>query len=529
MSLLQDILDKLNTLPESERKKLIEDTVAATNHLPWIPSPGPQTEAYRCKADILLYGGQGGGGKSSLLLGLALTAHNRSLIMRRQYGDLGALTEELLRFYGTRDGFNASPPPKLRTKDGRLIEFGAAALLGSEEAWQGQAHDLLGFDEAVHFAEQQIRFLMGWNRSPLEGQRSRTVLATNPPVTTEGQWIIGMFRPWLDITYENPAKHGELRWFMTYPDGSEKEVPDGTPMEFTVDGVKKIYTPKTRTFIHASLEDNPFLLNTGYQATLDAMPEPYRSAIRDGNFMAARKDEVNQLIPTDWIRKAQQRWTENPPKGIPMSAMGVDVAQGGIDNTVIQIRHDGWFAKALKYPGKDTPGGHEVAGLVVTHRRDNCPVVIDMGGGYGGAAMEHLRDNRVDVVPYKGATKTSKKSKKEQYGFHLTRDYAYWMLREALDPNQPNGSYIALPDSPTLMADLTTLRFEIDGRGVYITPKEKVREILGRSPDEGDAVAMAWYAGPKGLGTPEDWAKHLSYGTRSKQQPVIMKTRGSRR
>lgn len=521
---LNEILEKLNALPESERTKLIQETMAATQYMPWIPSPGPQTEAYFCPADILLYGGQGGGGKSSLLLGLALTAHMRSLIMRRQYGDLNALTDEVIRFHGTREGFNASPPPRLRTKDGRLIEFGAAQQLGSEEAFQGQAHDLLGFDEAVHFAESQVRFLMGWVRSTIPGQRCRTVLATNPPVRAEGQWIIGMFRPWLDITYDRPAKHGELRWFVTTPDGKEMEVDGPTPVQFG----NITYIPTSRTFIHASLQDNPFLINTDYQAKLDAMPEPYRTAIRDGNFMAARVDAPNQVIPTSWIREAQKRWTPNPPRGVPMCNLAVDVAQGGPDKTVIAHRHNGWFGELESFPGSETPGGHEIAGLVISRRKNRSLVTIDMGGGYGGAAMEHLRDNNVEVFPFKGVAATPKKSKKEQYGFHNTRAHAYWLLREALDPNQSNGSPIALPDDPELVADLTSVHFEIDGRGIKITKKDDIKEVLGRSPDKGDAVAMCWYAGPKGTNVPEDWAKHMSDSRGSRPQ-VIMKTPGRRR
>jgi hypothetical protein len=41
-----------------------------------VPNVGPQTEAYFCEADELFYGGQAGGGKTDLLIGLALTAHS---------------------------------------------------------------------------------------------------------------------------------------------------------------------------------------------------------------------------------------------------------------------------------------------------------------------------------------------------------------------------------------------------------------------------------------------------------------------
>lgn len=528
VSNIDELLAKLGALSPAEKAALVKETVKATEDLRWIPNPGPQTEAYFCPADELLYGGQAGGGKSNLVLGLALTAHERTLIMRREYGHLNALTEEACKMYGTRDGFNAAPPPRLRFKrkdlpSSGLIEFGAAQLPGSEDTWQGQAHDLLAFDEAVQFLESQVLFLKTWNRPSTPGQRCRLVMASNPPVRSEGQWIIKMFRPWLDITYGSPAKSGELRWYVRTPDGDEIET-DG-PEPRTWGGVT--YRPKSRTFIHAAVSDNPFLVNTNYQAELDALPEPYRSAFRDGNFMASKQDDPDQLIPSEWIRSAQQRWTSQPPKGIPMCSIGVDVAQGGPDNTVLAIRYDGWFAPIIKVPGRQTPGGHEVAGLVFSYIKDNATVVVDCGGGHGGAALEHLRTNGIEAVAYKGVMKTVRRSKDKQFGFHSVRDEAYFRLREALDPSQPGGSPIMLPDDPELFADLTVLHFDWDARGYFLKEeKQDMHDLLNRSPDKGDAVAMAWYAGYKGLGAPSDWAKRITNKGWNMQHPrVIMKTR----
>jgi hypothetical protein len=501
MSLLDELLAKIEALPEKEREALKAEAMKATKDVQWIPNPGPQTDAYFCKADVLLYGGQGGGGKSDLLLGLAFTSHKRSLIMRRQYTDLGAITERAIKINGGRDGFNGSPPPKLRTKDGRLIEFGAAAKLGDEQHWQGQPHDLLGFDEAVQFLELQVRFLMGWVRSADEGlstdkAKTRSILATNPPITAEGQWIVGYFRPWLDITHHNPAKPGDLRWFVTDPDGKDMEV-DG-PEPITFPGLTKPTIPKSRTFIPAALADNPFLINTGYQAELDALPEPYRSAVRDGNFMAARQDAPNQVIPAAWVISAQERWTKTPPRGIPMCTLSVDASGGGDDPMVLSSRHDGWFAELIEVPGKSIPMasiGKFSAGVVVAHRRDGATVVVDMGGGYGSALYEHLKDNDIQTVAYKGAETATKRTFDRKLGFVNKRSESYWKFREALDPNQPGGSPIALPPDPKLVADLTAPTFEIVARGVKVEPKEKIIERLGRSTDRGDAVVMAWSAG----------------------------------
>ena len=241
------------------------------------------------------------------------------------------------------------------------------------------------FDEVVQFLERQVRFLMGWVRSTDPKERCRVVMTSNPPMSAQGQWIVSMFRPWLDKTHPNPAKPGELRWYVTDQDGKDKEV-DGPEPVVMDDG--KINRPLSRTFIPGRLSDNPDLARTDYQAKLDALPEPIRSAVRDGNFMAAREDHQRQTIPTEWIREAQARWTPKPPLGIPMCAIGVDVAAGGADDTVLAIRHDAWFAPLIAVPGRQTPTGSSIAGLVMAKRRDQALVILDMGGGFGGGAFE---------------------------------------------------------------------------------------------------------------------------------------------
>ncbi|KKL09907.1 hypothetical protein LCGC14_2561160, partial [marine sediment metagenome] len=164
-SALDELIGRLEGMPEEHRVAVTEEALTATSGMKWIGNFGPQTDAYFSEADVLLYGGQAAGGKTDLLCGLALTKHKRSLIMRRQYTDLGAIIERLREIDGTYAGFNGAPPPRLRTADGRVIDFGAAAKLGDESHWQGQPHDALLLDEAVHFLEAQIRFLMGWVRS----------------------------------------------------------------------------------------------------------------------------------------------------------------------------------------------------------------------------------------------------------------------------------------------------------------------------------------------------------------------------
>jgi hypothetical protein len=76
-----------------------------------------------------------------------------------------------------------------------------------------------------------------------------------------------------------------------------------------------------------------------------------------------------------------------------MTAIGVDVAQGGDDMTVDAARQGGWYARLFRKPGKETREGSDIARMVVGVRHDNCPVIVDVGGGWGAAALGPLECN----------------------------------------------------------------------------------------------------------------------------------------
>lgn len=507
MTGLDEVLQSYGALPKAKQEEIARTAIEATKARMFIPNPGPQTEAYFSPADILLYGGQGGGGKTDLLIGLAVSDHINSLIMRRRYNDLTGITRRAIQMVGTRKGFTSSPRPKFELPGtGQVIDFGAAQHLGDEESWQGQPHDLLGVDEAAQFLEAQVRFLLGWVRAADQDldvesrQRSRAVLASNPPLSSDGAWMIGMFRPWLDVTHDNPARPGDLRWFVTDPDGRDMEV-NGPDDVKEWDG--KVYLPKSRTFIPAALKDNPFLIHTGYQATLDALPEPLRSAVRDGNFMAALDDNEFQVIPTAWVIAAQDRWEKDGWKEHAMTAMGVDPAGGGKDSEEIAYRHGAWFGETQSTLGGDTADGSASAGRIMRIRRNNAPIVIDVGGGYASGILVRLKDNGIDHVPFNGAAASTAHTKDGKIEFANKRAEAWWRFREELDPEQEGGSVIALPPDPELRSDLVAPQFlpralEVGGK-IQIESKEEIRKRIGRSPGKGDAVVMALAPGHRAV------------------------------
>ncbi len=524
MGALEEMIARLGTLPQAEFEKLYADTIEARKAMgmeKWIPTVGPQKDAYDSQADVLLFGGEPGGGKSALALGLAFTRHKRSLILRRQYTDLDGLIDEAIKINGTRDGFNGSSPPRLTLAQDQFIDFGACTRVGDEQHWMGRPHDLLVFDEGTQFIETQVKFLMGWLRHEDPKQRTRIVIPTNPPLTADGLWVLAMFAPWLDDKFPYPAKPGELRWVITDEYGRDRWV-DG-PQAVEVKG--RMVKPLSRTFIPSSVDDNPYYAAGSYRDKLDAMGEPHRSILL-GKFKTSFKDQPNQVIPTAWIKEAQARWRPEPPDGVPMCAIGVDSSGGGEDPMVLARRHDGWFDELIEVKGKDIPmdrSGSYCGGIVVGYRRDNALVVVDLGGGYGGPTYEHLKANGVDTTGFRGAEKTARRSREGKHRFPNKRSAAYWLFREALDPDQPGGSPISLPcDDNMLLADLTAVTFEPTPHGVQAEPKKHVLERLGRSPDRGDAVVMAWFEGPKDTMAAQDWIDNNAWRQPMRRQPIVI-------
>ena len=63
--------------------------------------------------------------------------------------------------------------------------------------------------------------------------------------------------------------------------------------------------------------------------------EPLRSKLLHGDFSAGREDAANQVIRSAWVGEAQGRWKPDGGQGLKMLTLGVDVAQGGTDETVL--------------------------------------------------------------------------------------------------------------------------------------------------------------------------------------------------
>lgn len=461
----------------------------------WMPHSVPQLMAMMTPASQIGYGGAAGGGKTDTMLGLSVLEHERSLILRREATQLNGLVERSTEIIGNDRWFNGSKNI-WRLPNGKRIRFGGLPKADDWNKYQGQPNDLLAFDEAANFLEMQVRNLMAWNRSA-NGHHCRLFLGFNPPTTAEGQWIVSFFAPWLDDGHRNPAEPGELRFFATI-DGKEQEFETDEPLEVKRGEGTRIIRPKSRTFIPARVEDNKFLMDTGYADTLEALPEPLRSMMRDGVFGAGLDDDVWQVIPTEWIKQAQARWTDQKPSDTPMTALGVDPSRGGRDETIMSPRFSvRYFGTQIVIPGAGAPDGQTVAGLCIANAQKQTRVGVDVIG-IGASVYDHLKDLVGDrVQEMNGASTSESDGQTDASGrleFKNNRALWHWRLREALDPK--SGLDLAIPPDRSLAADLAAPRWKPVGGKIQIEEKDNIKDRIGRSPDRGDALIYAFNTKP---------------------------------
>ncbi len=473
-----DILQLLPYLTPAERAEV--EAILAQDKTIWRPLPGPQMMAYDSVATIIGYGGAAGGGKTDLACGKSLTHHQKILVLRREATQLTGIVDRFTELLGSRDGYNGAE--RIWRLQGRQIEFGSTPNPDDWNKYQGRPHDLLVFDEAANFLEGQVRALLGWLRSVDPTQRCQALLTFNPPTNAEGRWIVDFFAPWLDPKHPNPAQPGELRWFASV-DGKDVERPDGTPFWHNGD----LITPLSRTFIPSRVSDNPYLMGTGYMATLQSLPEPLRSQMLYGDFQAGMEDDAMQVIPTAWVETAQARWKHmhNKPR---MDSAGVDVARGGRDNTIIARRHSWWFDEPLVYAGKATPDGPSVAGVTIAAVRDRAPIHIDVVG-VGASPYDFLVQAGQQVLGINGAEAAPGTDKSGRLTFANVRSHDWWRMREALDPTADNG--IALPPDRQLLVDLCAPTWRLQGRTIWVESREEIIKRIGRSPDWASAYILA--------------------------------------
>ncbi|NOY60442.1 MAG: hypothetical protein GXO75_16140 [Calditrichaeota bacterium] len=211
-----------------------------------------------------------------------------------------------------------------------------------------------------------------------------------------------------------------------------------------------------------------------------------------GEFASQSEDSV---IPLAWVEAAQERWKDLRDSGklaeMEIERIGADIARGGGDKTVFAFRSGNVIVRLEEYNYADTMRTTgRLAGLL--NRYGSASEIIDVIG-IGAGVFDRLNEqfyNRVEA--FNAAERTDMRDRSGTWGFVNKRSAAWWNLREMLDPVY--GEDVALPDDDELVGDLTApLWREVSGGKIELEPKDKTKKRLGRSPDKGDAVVMAFY------------------------------------
>lgn len=210
---------------------------------------------------------------------------------------------------------------------------------------------------------------------------------------------------------------------------------------------------------------------------------------------------TNTVVALALVEAACKRWTENAneDRTEPLE-LGVDVARFGDDATKIAARRGPRIYPLLEVQGANgTAIAKMVLQMVRTMRHTGeIPVVkIDGTGGYGSSPIDILTESHSDEVTVIEVNVSTAADDDEKYT--NLRAQLHFGVAEWLN----DGGELPANDKE-LQSDLLAATYFFDARRRFqVEAKKDIKKRLGRSPDGGDAVALAIYgAGNGGLYIP---------------------------
>lgn len=259
-----------------------------------IPQAGPQTTFLSSAADIAIYGGAAGGGKTWALLmeplrhvhnpGFGAVTFRRSTVQIRNEGGLWDESAVLYPQMG------AEPKEHVLTwafPSGASCSFAHLEHDKTRFNWQGSQIPLINFDELTHFTPTQFWYMVSRNRS-MCGVRPYIRATCNPDADS---WVADLIAWWIDQDSGQaiPERAGKLRWFVRVGEDLRWADDPAELAQYTMlneHGEQVPIPAKSLTFIPAKLTDNKALMaaDPGYMASLLALPMVERERLLGGNW-----------------------------------------------------------------------------------------------------------------------------------------------------------------------------------------------------------------------------------------------------
>ena len=319
-------LNRFGLIPEEESEivELAYPTINLPNNgrdkkdaFQLAPQAGPQTQFMASSADIIIYGGAAGGGKTYALLLEALRHKDvksfGAVIFRHNYNQItaeGGLWDASQKIFNQVPDAHSRKSPKLhwRFDGGAKLSFAHIERDEDLKSWQGTEIAYIGFDELTHFTKHQFLYMLSRNRTTC-GIRPYVRATCNPDVDS---WVAEFISWWIDqeTGYAIPERSGQVRWMVVLNDiiywGD-------TPEELAKKYEVNVEDCKSVTFIASRLEDNKILMESdpGYLANLKAMTEVDMERLLRGNwkikaaagsfFKRSQVGEILTEVPKDLV------------------------------------------------------------------------------------------------------------------------------------------------------------------------------------------------------------------------------------
>lgn len=330
------------------------------------PHAGPQSMFLATPADIAIYGGAAGGGKSWALAydplrwchlpGFSAAFFRRTTGELRGAGSLWEISREIYPYFRARP---SELSLRWRFPSGAQVSMHHLQYDKDVYTHQGKQYTCIYFDELSHFTERQFWYLVSRNRS-LCGVSPYIRAGTNPDPNS---FVAGMVSWWVDqdTGLPIPERCGILRWFVRNDNELEwydrkEDVPAGA-------------AAMSLTFIAARLQDNPTLISKDpdYLTKLQSLQRVERERLLSGNWL------IRPSAGTFFNRSMFQVFDELP--GHPVAAVR------------------GWD-KAASPPGPSNRDPDWTRGVRMVRLKDGAPVryvVTDVVSG-------RMSPNNVDIL-----------------------------------------------------------------------------------------------------------------------------------
>ena len=314
------------------------------------PQEGPQYAFMTTPADVCIFGGAAGGGKSFALL-LDPLRHIKNpgfggVIFRQNYKQIhseGGLFDQSQEIYSHINGavVRNSPPARWIFKSGAKVSFDHIEGDRDLYKWQGSQICYIGFDEVTHFPAKTFFYMLSRNRSTC-GIRPYLRATCNPDPDS---WVAKFIEWWIDqdTGYPIPERSGVLRWFLRFEEAiywaDDKE--ELISMISHIEESKRPI-PKTATFIMSKVDDNKILMETNpdYISNLHALPLIEREQLLHGNwkirpaaglyFQRIQVGNMLEFIPADvvrWVRAWDMAATSEEEGGDPAYTAGILIGE----------------------------------------------------------------------------------------------------------------------------------------------------------------------------------------------------------